>query len=104
MVVELCPRIWSLAIEHKTITEEDKEKWFLETLLKGSFSMLAIKSPPVAIKISACNIQVFLQIFQKKDQFPDFRKVFDYCYETVRGLLIYAKEGKFDVIFVEEGI
>lgn len=23
-VVELCPRIWSLAIEHKTITEEDK--------------------------------------------------------------------------------
>ncbi len=55
-VIELCPRIWSLAIEHKTITVEDKQKWFLETLLKGSFSMLAIKSPPVAIKISACNI------------------------------------------------
>lgn len=26
----------------------------------------------------------------------DFKKVFDYCFETVRGLLIYAKEGKFD--------
>lgn len=58
-VIELCPRIWALAIEHKQITVEDREKCFLETLLKGSFSLLAIKSPAVAIKISACNLQVF---------------------------------------------
>jgi len=57
--VELCPRIWALAIEHKTITVEDKERCFLETLLKGSFTLLAIKAPEVAIKISACNLQVF---------------------------------------------
>ena len=55
-VVELCPRIWTLAIEHKTITVEDRERCFLETLLKGSFSLLAIKSPQVAIKVSACNL------------------------------------------------
>lgn len=30
--------------------------------------------------------------------------MFDFCFETVRGLLIYAKEGKFDHIFLEEGI
>jgi hypothetical protein len=37
-------------------------------------------------------------------QVCDFKKVFGYCFETVRGLLIYAKEGKFDEIFLEEGI
>lgn len=26
----------------------------------------------------------------------DFKKVFNYLFETVRGLLIYAKEGDFD--------
>ena len=30
--------------------------------------------------------------------------MFGYCFETVRGLLIYAKEGKFDEMFLEEGI
>ena len=34
----------------------------------------------------------------------DFRKIFNYLYETVRGLLIYAKEGKFDSMFMEEGL
>ena len=34
----------------------------------------------------------------------DFKKIFGFCYETVRGLLIYAKEGKFDELFVKEGI
>jgi hypothetical protein len=28
----------------------------LETLLKGSFSMLAIKNPEVALTVSACNL------------------------------------------------
>lgn len=62
-VIQMCPRIWSLAVEHKTITVEEREHCFLETLLKGSFSLLAIKTPEIAIKISACNLQVFLQLF-----------------------------------------
>ena len=82
---------------------------FLETLLKGCFSLLAIKSPVVALKVSNCNINCFFKIFdrviqkerEKSAKKPssdeiDFRKVFNYLYETVRGLLIYAKEGKFD--------
>lgn len=34
----------------------------------------------------------------------DFKKVFNFLFETVRGLLIYAKEGKFDEMFVEAGL
>lgn len=34
----------------------------------------------------------------------DFTKVFGYLFETMRGLLIYAKEGDFDKLFVEENI
>ena len=30
--------------------------------------------------------------------------MFNYLFETVRGLLIYAKEGKFDKMFMEEGL
>ena len=34
----------------------------------------------------------------------DFKKVFNYLYETIRGLLIYVKEGHFDNLFVEENL
>ena len=34
----------------------------------------------------------------------DFTKIFGYLYETVRGLLIYAKEGDFDKLFIEENL
>ena len=34
----------------------------------------------------------------------DFKKVFNYLFETVRGLLIYAKEGDFDKMFIEENL
>ena len=34
----------------------------------------------------------------------DFKKVFNYLYETIRGLLIYAKEGDFDKMFIEENL
>ena len=34
----------------------------------------------------------------------DFKKVFNYLFETVRGLLIYAKEGDFDKLFIEENL
>ena len=78
--------------------------------MKGSFSLLAIKSPEIALRISACNLQVFFSLFQeiKKDKKielrKDFTKFFNYCYETVRGLLIYAKEGRFDQLFANEKI
>lgn len=34
----------------------------------------------------------------------DFQKMFGFLYETIRGLLIYAKEGDFDKIFVDENL
>ena len=82
----------------------------METLLKGSFSMLAIKSPHVALQVSSCNLHIFFEIMDTmlvskkvRDQ-TDFYKVFNFMFETVRGLLIYAKEGKFDLMFVEQGL
>ena len=110
-VVELCPRITTLATEYRNLTSEDKERVFLETLLKGCFSLLVIKSPVIALKVSNSNIHCFFKIFDlvvQKDPLTesttDFKKVFNYLYETVRGLLIYAKEGKFDKMFMDEGL
>lgn len=34
----------------------------------------------------------------------DFPKVFDFLFETMRGLLIYAKEGEFDKLFIEDNL
>lgn len=34
----------------------------------------------------------------------DFKRVFNYLYETMRGLLIYAKEGDYDKLFIEENL
>ena len=110
-VVELCPRIATLATEYRKLPVEEKERVFLETLLKGCFSLLAIKSPVIALKVSNSNIHCFFKIFDlivAKDPLmqatTDFKKVFNYLYETVRGLLIYAKEGKFDRMFMDEGL
>ena len=64
-VVELCPRIYALSSEYRSLSEEDKKKVFLETLLKGCFSLLAIKSPVVALKVSNCNINCFFKIFDQ---------------------------------------
>ena len=110
-VVELCPRIATLATEYRKLPVDEKERVFLETLLKGCFSLLAIKSPVIALKVSNSNIHCFFKIFDlivAKDPLmqatTDFKKVFNYLYETVRGLLIYAKEGKFDRMFMDEGL
>lgn len=59
--------------------------------------------------MSFCNIHIFFEIFDsvlRKENldFVDFKKVFNFLFETVRGLLIYAKEGKFDAMFVEQGL
>ena len=43
-------------------------------------------------------------IVQSKQHSVDFKKVFNFMFETVRGLLIYAKEGKFDTMFVDYGL
>ena len=64
-VVELCPRVNALSTEYRQLNEEEKKKVFLETLLKGCFSLLAIKSPVVALKISNCNINCFFKIFDR---------------------------------------
>ena len=62
-VVELCPRITTLATEYRNCTAEDKDRVFLETLLKGCFSLLVIKSPVIALKVSNSNIHCFFKIF-----------------------------------------
>lgn len=45
-----------------------------------------------------------MEIALAKQQTIDFKKAFNFLFETVRGLLIYAKEGKFDAMFVEQGL
>ena len=64
--------------------------------------------------VSATNIQLFFKIFdltvKNKDNLDtfltlnniDFPKVFNFLFETMRGLLIYAKEGEFDKLFMED--
>lgn len=111
-LIELAPRIWSLSAEYNQQSAEDKQKCILQTVMKGSFSLLGIKSPKCALKISSCNIQLFFKILdlvieKNDDKFAqdiDFGKVFNYLFETVRGLLIYAKEGEFDKLFIEENL
>ena len=44
-IKELCPRIWALADNFSSQSQADKDKCFLQTLLKGSFSLLGIKNP-----------------------------------------------------------
>jgi hypothetical protein len=72
---------------------------------------LAIKTPEVCLKVSACNVHIFFKIFDlilAEDKVMceqvDFKKVFNFLFETVRGLLIYAKEGKYDLQFMEENL
>lgn len=98
--------------------------------MKGSFSLLTCKHPKSALKISKCNILIYLEIFNrakqvlnqsgKKGAKDDEKivlevlqnqndninhvKVFNYLYETIRGLLIYAKEGDYDKLFISENL
>jgi hypothetical protein len=65
----------------------------------------------VCLKVSATNIHIFFKIFDlivEEDAVMcanvDFKKVFNYLFETIRGLLIYAKEGKYDIMFLEENL
>lgn len=98
------------------VSAEERRDCHLLTLLKGAFSLLAIKTPAVALHVSTCCLKLFFKLFECElhEQQPrgskgdagtsgvgDFKKAFNFCFETVRGLLIYAKEGKFDELFVE---
>lgn len=126
-ISELCSTIWALSVELDYASKEDKEKCYLQTLLKGSFSLLGVKIPSCSLKLSACNIQIFFKIFdnllkkynsqkfksgsdeerrfiQEVTSELDFQRVFSYLYETIRGLLIYAKEGDFDKLFIDENL
>lgn len=64
-ITELAPRIWALSSEYEGQNDDVKNNCFLQTLLKGTFSLLGIKSPGCALKISGCNIQLFFKIFDK---------------------------------------
>ena len=44
-IEHLCPRIWALSVEFDYQSETDKKNCFLQTLLKGSFSLLGVKNP-----------------------------------------------------------
>ena len=56
LIIELGPRIWDLSATYEAQPAEVKKNCFLQTLLKGTFSLLGIKSPNCALKISGCNI------------------------------------------------
>mmetsp|Transcript_22082 Transcript_22082/g.21281 ORF Transcript_22082/g.21281 Transcript_22082/m.21281 type:complete len:175 (+) Transcript_22082:674-1198(+) len=105
-VLELSTRVWSLAASFGSQSEEVRQQCFLETLLKGTFTLLGVKSAKCGIRISTVNIELFFKIFdnflQNSEQKQGFLKMFNYLFETIRGVLIYAKEGKHDGLFVEE--
>lgn len=69
--------------------------------------MLSVKYPRSVLRLSSCNIQLYLKIFEKYifstalDQATDFKKIFTYLFETMRGIFIYAKEGSYDGLFKE---
>ena len=111
-LLDLCPRIWALVTEYDKQTQKIKSQCHLETLLKGTFSLLAVKHPRSVLRLSSCNVQLFLKIFEKYlfasastlDQATDFKKIYTYLFESMRGIFIYAKEGSHDALFKEEGI
>ncbi len=91
-----------------------KDKCFLETLLKGTFSLIGVKYPKCVLRLSSCNIHLFFKLLDlslsvsssSSASIPSapssFQKAFSHLFETIRGVLIYAKEGKHDLLFVDE--
>ena len=63
-VVLLAPKIKQLTVDFdKFVTSNDKLS--LQTLLKGSFSLLGVKAPKCALRISSCNIQIFFKLLDQ---------------------------------------
>ena len=44
------------------------------------------------------------ELVQNQTDNINHTKVFNYLYETIRGLLIYAKEGDYDKLFISENL
>ena len=69
-VMALSPKIIGLTLDYtkhfpvRPLGEQQTKKCFLQTLLKGSFSLLGVKMPHCALKISSCNIQIFFEILE----------------------------------------
>ena len=64
-IIELCPRIYTLATEHDKQPQKVREHCFLETLLKGSFSLLAVKFPKAVLRLASCNIHLFIKLIER---------------------------------------
>jgi hypothetical protein len=68
--------------------------------------LLGTKFPKAVLRLSSCNINLFFKLLDNaltsKGQYLDFKKILNYLFETVRGVLIYAKDGKCDLLFKEE--
>ena len=45
-----------------------------------------------------------MELLQSQTDNINHVKVFNYLYETIRGLLIYAKEGDYDKLFIQENL
>eukprot|EP00347_Sterkiella_histriomuscorum_P012834 403367048 len=109
-IIELCPRIYTLATEHEKQMLSVQQQCFLETLLKGSFSLLSVKHSKSVLRLSACNIHLFLKIFDRycvnlnSGTQADFKKLYNYLFETMKVLLVYAKEKKNDILFKTENL
>jgi len=55
-LLDLCPRIWALVTEYDKQTQKTKGQCHLETLLKGTFSLLSVKYPRSVLRLSSCNV------------------------------------------------
>jgi hypothetical protein len=55
-LLDLCPRIWALVTEYDKQTQKTKGQCHLETLLKGTFSLLSVKHPRSVLRLSSCNV------------------------------------------------
>ena len=103
-------KVWQLSEEYENQNQEVKSRCFLETLMKGCFSLISVKYPRGVLKLAACTINLFFKIFEKlrlvnpETPQPEFKKSLNYMYEAIRGLLILAKEGQNDIIFKQEGL
>lgn len=71
-MIDLAPRISKITEDFekyypfdKEFKQEQNQKVFLQTLLKGSFSMLGVKVPKSALKISCCNIMIFFKVLDQ---------------------------------------
>jgi hypothetical protein len=64
-ILELCPRIFTILQDFDRQPSKVKQSCHLETLLKGTFSLIAIKNARSVMRVSSLNIQLFLKVFER---------------------------------------